>query len=104
MVIVLLIITSCYAILSYRRNFIWKDDLTLWNDIVHKSPKKARPYNNRGLAYDEQGNFTQAISDYNKAIEINPNLATMPIITVGLPILNKVTCPKPSLTLPRPLK
>ena len=74
-VVVLLIIISCYAILTYRRNLIWKDELTLWNDVVHKSPKKAKPYYNRGVAYDDQGSIQQAISDYTKAIEINPNLA-----------------------------
>ncbi|MDP3041487.1 MAG: tetratricopeptide repeat protein [Candidatus Omnitrophota bacterium] len=73
MVILLLIIISCYAILTYRRNFIWKDELTLWNDVVHKSPKKARPYFNRGNAYIDQGSIQQAISDFNKAIEINPS-------------------------------
>ncbi len=72
MVIVLLIITSCYAILSCRRNVTWKNEFTLWNDTVYKSPKKARPYDYRGLAYIDQGNFTQAISDCTKAIEINP--------------------------------
>ena len=75
MVVVLLIIISCYAVLTYRRNFIWQDEFTLWNDIIHKSPKKARPYNIRGLAYYQQGSFTQAISDYNKAIEIYPDYA-----------------------------
>ena len=74
MIMVLLIITSCYAILTYRRNLIWKDGFTLWNDVVHKSPGKARPYASRGNAYYQQGNFTQAISDCTKAIEINPNL------------------------------
>ena len=28
---------------------------------------------NRGVTYAQQGEFTQAMSDYNKAIEINPN-------------------------------
>ena len=35
----------------------------------------AEEYCNRGLTYAKQGNFTQAISDCNKAIEINPNFA-----------------------------
>ena len=77
MVIALLILTSCYAILTYRRNLIWQDELTLWNDVVHKSPQKARPYNNRGNAYYQQGNFTQAIADFNKAITINPKDAVV---------------------------
>ena len=75
MIIALLIITSCYAILAYKRNFIWENELTLWNDVAHKSPRKADPYYNRGLAYHKQGNIAQAISDYTKAIKIKPNLA-----------------------------
>jgi len=57
MIIVLLIIISCYGMLTYRRNLIWKDEFTLWNDVVHKSPKKARPYYGRGIAYRDQGNI-----------------------------------------------
>jgi tetratricopeptide (TPR) repeat protein len=75
MVIVLLIVTSCYAISSYRRNLVWGNDLTLWNDAVYKSPRKARPYNNRGVAYNDRGNFLQAIADYTKAIAISPEYA-----------------------------
>ena len=33
------------------------------------------PYNNRGLAWTDKGNYNQAISDFNKAIELNPNCA-----------------------------
>jgi len=73
MVIFLLIIISGYALLAYKRNFIWKDELTLWDDVVRKSPNKTMPYYNRGTAYAKQRNFTQAISDFTKAIEIYPN-------------------------------
>ena len=75
MVILPLVITSCYAILSYGRNNIWKDELTLWDDTARKSPKKARPYNNRGNAYFEKGELASAISDFNRAIELDPKLA-----------------------------
>jgi protein O-mannosyl-transferase len=73
MVITLLIITSYYAILTYRRNFIWQNEITMWNDVVYKSPNKARPYYNRGVVYWSQGKAQQAISDFSKAIERNPN-------------------------------
>jgi protein O-mannosyl-transferase len=73
MVIGLLMIVACYSIMTYARNFVWKDEFTLWNDTVHKSPNKARPYNNRGLAYQTKGNLEQAILDYNRAIAIEPN-------------------------------
>ena len=75
MVIALTMIIACNSVLTYQRNKVWKDEFTLWDDTVRKSPHKARPYNNRGIVYDKQGNFTQAMSDFNKAIEINPNYA-----------------------------
>ena len=37
--------------------------------------KDAEVYNNRGFAYCEIGQYDQAISDFSKAIEINPRLA-----------------------------
>jgi len=75
MVAFLLIIIACNSFLTFQRNKIWKDEFTLWNDVVEKSPHKARAHNNRGLEYSNQGNFNQAISDFNKAIEINPGYA-----------------------------
>ena len=75
MVITLLIITCGYAVLAYNRNFIWKDELALWNDVVRKSPGRAIAFNSRGDAYLDNGDIGQALADYNKAIEINP-LAT----------------------------
>ncbi|MCX5704645.1 MAG: tetratricopeptide repeat protein [Candidatus Omnitrophica bacterium] len=77
MVIALLIIISCYAVLTYKRNLIWKDELILWNDVVYKSPKAPASYSNRGVAYAHKGNFTQAISDFTKAVEINPKYSNV---------------------------
>jgi len=34
--------------------------------------RDAKFYNNRGAAYGEKGQYDQAVSDFNKAIEINP--------------------------------
>ena len=72
---ILSIAAVSYSILTYNRNFVWKDEFTLWNDTVRKSPNKARPLYNRGNAYIDKGNINQAISDYNKAIELNPKNA-----------------------------
>ena len=49
MVIVLTMIIVCNSVLTYQRNKVWKDEFTLWNDAVRKSPHKARPYTNRGV-------------------------------------------------------
>jgi len=73
--LLLCIIVAGYSILTFTRNFFWKDELTLWNDTVRKSPQKARPYHNRGNAYKDKGEFDRALSDYNKALAIDPDLA-----------------------------
>jgi len=73
--IILLGIIACYSFLTYQRNFVWKDEFTLWDDAVHKSPKKARPYNNRGAVYKNKGLIDQALVDLNKALELDPTIA-----------------------------
>ena len=37
--------------------------------------RDAEFYNNRGMAYDKEGQYDQAILDYNKALNINPRYA-----------------------------
>lgn len=76
LVFILTMIIMCYSVLTYQRNKIWKDEITLWSDTISKSPHKARGYNNRGLAYYQKGDFILAMSDYNHAIDIDPNYAT----------------------------
>ena len=75
MVVALTMIIICNSVLTYQRNKVWRDDLTLWDDTVSKSPHKARPYVDRGMAFLGQGEFAKAIADLNKAIEINPGYA-----------------------------
>ncbi|HNQ68867.1 MAG TPA: tetratricopeptide repeat protein [Bacteroidales bacterium] len=72
---IFVIIVLINSILTYQRNKVWLDDITLWTDVINKSPNKARPYGNRGIAYDNLGNWELALQDYNKAIEINPDYA-----------------------------
>ncbi|HOY31081.1 MAG TPA: tetratricopeptide repeat protein [Bacteroidales bacterium] len=61
------------SFLSYERNKVWKDDITLWTDVAEKSPGKARPFINRGLAYASQGQIDKALADLSVAVEITPS-------------------------------
>ena len=72
---VLIALTFYYSTLTYARNFVWKDELTLWNDAALKSPGKPRPHNNLAMAYAAMNDYDQAINEYNKAIALNPNYA-----------------------------
>jgi len=75
MIVTLTLIVAGYSFLTYQRNKIWKNEITLWEDGVSKSPHKARPYASRGAAYYEQGNFALSLADSDKAIALDPNLA-----------------------------
>ncbi|MDD5136012.1 MAG: tetratricopeptide repeat protein, partial [Candidatus Omnitrophica bacterium] len=66
------IIILLYSALTYGRNLVWADGVSLWSDAAHKSPDKGRPYNNRGFAYLGRQDPDSAIKDFNKAIELEP--------------------------------
>ncbi len=70
--IVLIVLLLIYGGATYQRNFIWKDEVIFWSDVVKKSPYKARPYNNLGRAYLSKKAFYQAIPFLKEALRLNP--------------------------------
>lgn len=63
-VFVLLVGAYCYTpLLSVRYSFAVEPSMD------------AEAYYNRGIAYDNKGEYDRAIADYNKALEINPRHA-----------------------------
>lgn len=77
--LLLMIVTAIligFSVLTYQRNKVWGDELTLWDDTIKKSPHKIKPYLSRGFYYFHQSRFAQALSDYGKMIEIDPNYPT----------------------------
>ena len=73
---VLLAVITCYSIVTYNRNFVWRDQVTLWADAVNKAPEKARPHNHLGFAYTNFGDYDAAISECSRAIGLNRNYAS----------------------------
>jgi hypothetical protein len=58
--------------LTLQRNAVWADPVTLWTDVVEKSPGKFRPHLNLGESYDAAGKYPEAEREYRKAVEIDP--------------------------------
>jgi len=56
------------CLLTYQRNKIWKNDMTLWNDVVKKSPHKARARYNLGNVYLQKNLLKKAIDNYAMAL------------------------------------
>ena len=57
---------------TFMRNLIWKDDVTLWRDALAKAPGLSRPYNNYAVALTHAGRFDEAIAAYQKVL-VMPN-------------------------------
>jgi tetratricopeptide (TPR) repeat protein len=71
----MVIVIACCAALTFVRNTVWRDEVTLWSDAIKKAPHKVRPYNNRGRAYGNKNEYDKAMADFRRAININPRCA-----------------------------
>ena len=72
-VVVMMLVVLVLVVMSYRRNQVWTDEVRLWQDVVSKSPNKARAYNNLGYVYSERGWFQEAEKAFKKALQLRPD-------------------------------
>lgn len=72
-----------FSINTYLRNFDWKDEYSLWSDVIKKSPNIAIGYFGVANAYDKGGYYEDSLSNYLKAVSISPR---SPAIRYGLGI------------------
>ena len=61
------------AELTRRRNEVWASPVTLWSDVVEKSPAKRRGYVNLGIALAREGRQADAVAVYERLLEIAPD-------------------------------
>jgi tetratricopeptide (TPR) repeat protein len=72
LIIVISVIITVYACLTIIRNTVWKTNLSLWTDVVQKSPTKARPHINLGIAYFLSLKPLLAVEQFNMANKLQP--------------------------------
>jgi protein O-mannosyl-transferase len=57
---------------TYERNRVWSDRISLWGDSAAKSPLKARPHNNLGVALKDKGMASEAVGHFLETIRLDP--------------------------------
>jgi tetratricopeptide (TPR) repeat protein len=67
------VIIVMLTVATYLRNNVWKDEISLWQDVVSKSPNKAGGHYSLGFAYVNLGLIDNAIEHYRIALILNPN-------------------------------
>jgi tetratricopeptide (TPR) repeat protein len=73
------IITICSLICivlmgtTYKRNTVWKDEVTFWKDVSLKYPNSEVALSSLGSIYMKTGETTKALNYFNRAISINPS-------------------------------
>lgn len=73
--VVLIGILGIFSFLTWERGQVWKESVALWDDVLNKYPDLPKAYIHRGHGYSERKQYDQAISDFTKALEINPRYA-----------------------------
>ncbi len=74
------VITLLFGGLAYTRNTVWKDEKTLWEDVIRKSPHKAGPYSALGMHYMQNGDAGKAMEYFERSIQEGQH-ARLPIAT-----------------------
>ncbi|MFV0438923.1 MAG: tetratricopeptide repeat protein [Desulfopila sp.] len=82
--VALSLVAVVLAYWSYERNAVWQTGVSLWSDVVAKSPDKARPHVNLGRALAQENKFEEAERELRLGLSLDPeahianyNLATL---------------------------
>jgi tetratricopeptide (TPR) repeat protein len=84
------LVSVALAVATFARNRVWADELALWSDAVQKSPAKARPHQNLGVALAAAGRLPEAVEAFARANRADPaNAEVMANMGVALRDLGK---------------
>ncbi len=68
-----IVVVALYALFTYQRQAVWKDDLSLWSDTSIKSFGHPLPHSNYGLALSKIGDSDGALREYKIALSPEMN-------------------------------
>jgi len=72
----ILVLVAILALTTYKRNGVWQTKITLWEDVVKKSPSLVYSRNNLGVAYMEADRLEEAVRQFQAALVIKPDHET----------------------------
>lgn len=64
-------VLSVLGIVTYQRNEVWADAISLWKDTAEKSPNKSRPHFQLAFAYYSEGRCLDAVKEYQRTSELD---------------------------------
>jgi tetratricopeptide (TPR) repeat protein len=73
------LVLTGYAYGAHRRNAVWHDEASLWQDDIEKSPHNGRGLMNYGLTQMSRGAYATALDAFTRALVYTPNYATLEI-------------------------
>lgn len=65
----LLILIIISGILGLQRNRVWKDEFTLWSDVVKKAPENWRALYNLALEFHKRGEYDNALAHLKRIVD-----------------------------------
>jgi len=71
-IFLLILMIELHGFETLKRNLVWHNELTLWQDTVKKSPESFMVRTNLSLALHAVGRLEEAHQEINEAIRLNP--------------------------------
>ncbi len=69
------VLMLAFAVRTFERNFVWKDDVSLFSSMIQSEPENPLAHYNLGLAFEKSGEFDLAANEFKTAISVKPTLA-----------------------------
>jgi hypothetical protein len=66
------VVLVCFSMVTLTQVRYWRNTITLFDHTLNVTDDNSVAYNFRGTTHLAHGNDSQAVSDYDRAIEINP--------------------------------
>jgi tetratricopeptide (TPR) repeat protein len=73
--LVAVIILASLGLVTWRQAEIYRDVETLWQTTIRRNPACWMAYNNLGIELARRGEFEQAVTQYNKSLDLHSDYA-----------------------------